>query len=117
LNHVEDRIQVHQGDLFGPVKNERFDLILFNPPFFRGEPREPYDRAWRSPDVAERFAVDLSRHLTANGQALVVLSSKGDSPAFLQAFRANDLAIEPMAERDVLSEILTVYRLTSGQIR
>ena len=28
--------------------DERFDLILFNPPFLRGTPRSDRDRAWRS---------------------------------------------------------------------
>ena len=39
LNHVEARIEVRQGDLFAPVARERFDLVLFNPPFFVGAQR------------------------------------------------------------------------------
>src|SRR5262245_44005247 len=31
LNHVEDRIDAREGDLFAPTPAERFDLILFNP--------------------------------------------------------------------------------------
>lgn len=115
LNHVENRIQVREGDLFEPVKNECFDLVLFNPPFFCGEPQDPYERAWRSQDVVERFAAALPRHLRKNGRALVVFSSKGDGDAFLQAFRANGLNIETVAQTDVFSEVLTVYRLTIGQ--
>jgi hypothetical protein len=33
LNYVEARIEVRRGDLFAPVARERFDLVLFNPPF------------------------------------------------------------------------------------
>ncbi len=63
LNHLEHKIDVRHGDLFGPVSGERFDLILFNPPFLRGAPRDDRDSAWRSNDVAERFAAGLGAHL------------------------------------------------------
>jgi len=34
------------GDLFAPVAGERFDRILFNPPFHFGEPRTEAERAY-----------------------------------------------------------------------
>jgi methylase of polypeptide subunit release factors len=70
LNHREERIEVRHGDLFTPVREERFDLILFNPPFLRGIPRDDRDRAWRSNDVAERFAAGLGAHLNPGGFAM-----------------------------------------------
>ena len=36
LNRVDDRVEVRRGDLFEPVHGERFDLVLFNPPFYAG---------------------------------------------------------------------------------
>ncbi|MDI3339978.1 MAG: methyltransferase domain-containing protein [Sphaerobacter sp.] len=115
-NGVQDRIDVRQGDLFGPVAGERFDLVLFNPPFYRGIPRDEFDRAWRSPDVAERFAAELASHLTEGGCALVVLSSDGDAPGFLHAAADAGLAIEVVAERDLINEVLRIYRLTAAVI-
>src|SRR6185312_16852143 len=56
MNHLEHKIDVRHGDLFAPVAGERFDLVLFNPPFLLGTPRDDRDRAWRSNDVPERFA-------------------------------------------------------------
>ncbi|HLZ08833.1 MAG TPA: class I SAM-dependent methyltransferase, partial [Chloroflexota bacterium] len=53
---LSGRIDVREGDLFQPVEGEKFDVILFNPPYYRGEPRDAFDRAWRSHDVVERFA-------------------------------------------------------------
>lgn len=78
LNEVEARIEVRQGDLFEPVQGETFDVVLFNPPFFRGVPRSDLERAFWSNDVMERFAAGLKDHLTPAGHALVVLSSDGD---------------------------------------
>jgi len=42
LNGLDDRIHVLEGDLFDPLPgNARFDLVAFNPPFFRGTRRIP----------------------------------------------------------------------------
>ena len=113
LHQLEDRIEVRQGDLFGPVEGERFDTVLFNPPFFRGKPKDRLDRAFRSQDVATRFAEGLTEHLAPGGSALVVLSSNGELDAFLDEFASHALAIELVAEQDVVNEVLKLYRLTA----
>lgn len=111
LHHQEGRIDVRAGDLFAPVRGEHFDLVLFNPPYFRGQPRDPLDHAWRSLDVPERFAAGLAAHLAPGGSALVVLSTNGDAAGFLRACRANDLSVEVIARCDYLSETLALLRL------
>jgi HemK-related putative methylase len=111
LNHSEQRIEVRHGDLFAPVANERFDLILFNPPFLRGTPRDDRDRAWRSTDVAERFAAELRTHLKPGGCALVLLSTFGKASLFLEQFRQQGLATSLFAERGFLNERLAIFRL------
>ena len=109
LNRLEDRIEVRQGDLFGPVEGERFDLILFNPPFFRGEPKGLFDLAWRSPDVMERFAAGLPDALTEEGRALILLSTDGDPEGMLKALGTQGLKVEPAVRRDFGNEVMTIY--------
>ena len=112
LNQVERHVEVRCGDLFAPLgPEERFDVVLFNPPYYRGRPRDQLDQAWRSPDVLDRFACQLPRVLAPSGYALVVLSSDGEQAAFLNAFRANGLGYEIVTRRDLLNETLTVYRV------
>jgi HemK-related putative methylase len=111
LNNLDHKIDVRHGDLFGPVRGERFDLVLFNPPFLRGVPSDHRDRAWRSSDVAERFAADLARHLKPGGCALVVLSTFGDGRAFLREFHNQGFEIAVQAERRFINERLTLFRL------
>lgn len=113
LNRVEDRVDVRLGDLFAPVAGERFDAVLFNPPYYRGTPRDLQDHAWRSPDVVVRFARGLRDHLAPGGTALVILSTDGEADAFLAAFRAERFTPEIVARRDLLNEVLTIYRLRS----
>jgi release factor glutamine methyltransferase len=111
LNGVEATVAVRQGDLFGPVRGEQFDLILFNPPFLRGSPRDDRDMAWRSSDVAERFAEGLVAHLKPMGSALVLLSTFGNGGHFLKEFSKRGLQISALAERRFVNERLTVFRL------
>jgi HemK-related putative methylase len=111
LNGVEGKIEVRQGDLFVPVADERFDLIVFNPPFLRGAAQDDRDRAWRSPDVAERFAAGLRAHLKPGGCALVVLSTFGHARHFLEEFSRQSLHTETLAERRFVNERLIVFRI------
>lgn len=111
LNHFEDRIEARLGDLFEPVRAERFDLILFNPPFYRGRPRDSLDQAWRGEAVFERFAAGLDRHLAAMGQALVVLSSDGKPQALLDELERNGFAVGVLSQADLTNEVITVYRV------
>jgi release factor glutamine methyltransferase len=111
LNDVEHKIDLRHGDLFAPVLDERFDLILFNPPFVQGPPRDDRDRAWRSNDVAERFAAGLAAHLKPAGSALVLLSTFGDGYVFLEEFRKQNFEVSVLAERRFVNERLTIFRL------
>jgi HemK-related putative methylase len=112
LNHCEDRVDVIQGDLFAPVAGRRFDVVLFNPPFLHGTPADDADRAWRSTDVAPRFAAGLRNHLQPSGFALVLLSSFGAAAAFVDQFRRHGFDIAVAGERDFVNERLTLLKLT-----
>lgn len=111
-HHLEQRIEGRVGDLFEPVRGERFDAILFNPPYYRGQPRDLSDAAWRSPDVFDRFLRELPAHLTPDGRALVVLSSDGDIAGALGS--AAHLVVRVVRERDFGNETLTVYELRAA---
>jgi len=115
LNDLEHKIEVRQGDLFEPVRGERFDLILFNPPFVQGSPKDTRDGAWRSSDVAERYAAGLRAHLKPGGTALVLLSTFGDGQVFLEEFNDQGYEIDVFAERRFVNERLTLFRLATAR--
>lgn len=112
LNHLEDRVEVLEGDLFAPVAARRFDVVLFNPPFLHGVPRDAADRAWRSTDVAERFAAQLRDHLAPGGFALVLLSSFGGAAEFQRQFQRHDFELTVVAEREYINEKLILAKLS-----
>ena len=114
LNNLEDRIEFRHGDLFAPVAAERFDLVLFNPPFHHGTPADALDQAWRGDDVIERFSAGLGSALEPGGEALIVLSTDGDWERTLSVIARNGIKPRPVATRDFGNETLTVYALTVG---
>ena len=80
LNGV--RVRALHGDLFEPVKGERFDLITANPPYVPAPPGiegESGDRAWNAGRdgraVIDRLIDQLPDHLTPDGRVLLVQSS------------------------------------------
>jgi len=107
MNRVE--VDLRQGDLFEPVRGERFEFVLFNPPFFRGEARSPFDMAWRGTDVLERFAAGLCGALTPGGRGFVLLSSDGDAAGMLEALARENIKVSVAERRHFGSEVMTIY--------
>ncbi len=109
INDAQNAVRILRGDLFAPVKGKQFDLVTFNPPFFRGEPRNQGDIGWRSTDVIERFAAGLSRVLRPNGRALIVFSSDGDESRMLSTLEQNGFTVGALTQHNFGNEVLTVY--------
>ncbi len=76
---VEDRITLYQGDLFAPLGDARYDLIITNPPYvdaedmtdippeFTHEPRMALAAGDDGMDVVRRIMDEAADHLTADG--------------------------------------------------
>ena len=79
----KSNIDVRLGDLFDPVKDEKFDLILFNTPYLPTNEDERVDdeleAAWDGGTdgrlVIDRFIKELTVHLNPGGRVQLVQSS------------------------------------------
>jgi HemK-related putative methylase len=113
LNRLEDRVTARQGDLFAPVGDERFDLILFNPPYFSGQASDLWELSWRDVNqVRARFVAEAAGHLTPGGSLLICDSDIAVDRMDL-ALAAAGFRITALRSRTVLSgEVLTVFRAT-----
>jgi HemK-related putative methylase len=112
INQLEHRVEVRCGDLFAPVHGSRFDLVLFNPPFCNGAPRDAREAAWRSADLPLRFARELDTHLAPGGEALLLLSSWGDAcPRFERELRRQGFRMSVFAVHRHINEIVTLLRV------
>lgn len=111
LNGVDGKIEVREGDLFAALADERFDVVVFNPPYLPGAPRSDFERALRSEGLAERFAAGLGEHLEPGGVAWLLLSSIGDASGWLDALRRQGFAVQPHASHNMVSETLALFRV------
>jgi len=73
------RIDVRQGDLFEPINDETFDLIVFNAPYLPSE-GVPEELSWSGgiigKEILVRFLREASKYLKQDGEILVVYSDK-----------------------------------------
>ena len=79
---LEDRVTLHRGDLFGPIGNKRYDLIITNPPYVdargmaelprecRAEPKLAFDGGADGLAIVRRILKEAGRHLTPRGGLL-----------------------------------------------
>ena len=79
---LQDRVKLHRGDLFGPIGEARYDLIISNPPYVdaegmaglprecRAEPKLAFDGGPDGLDLVRRILDQAGRHLTPDGGLL-----------------------------------------------
>jgi len=97
LNGV--RVRALRGDLFAPVRGERFDAIVSNPPYLPAEedgvPARGQRRAWDAGRdgraILDRLCAEAPAYLNAGGVMLLVHSSLCDTEATLSALNAAGL--------------------------
>ena len=61
------------SDLFDALGEERWDAILFNPPFHDAAPRTPEERAWCGGEVMRRLLARAGDHLSDRGALHLVI--------------------------------------------
>jgi ribosomal protein L3 glutamine methyltransferase len=79
---LNDRVRLHRGDLFKPLGDRRYDLIISNPPYVdavgmaglprecRAEPKLAFDGGADGLDIVRRILDEASAHLTPHGGLL-----------------------------------------------
>jgi release factor glutamine methyltransferase len=100
-------VKLKQGNLFEPVKDEKFDLILFNTPYLPTEENEKFDEeinaAWDGGAdgraTIDKFLDEVKNHLNEGGRVQLVQSSLSDNEKTIQkleelGFEANITARE-----------------------
>jgi release factor glutamine methyltransferase len=107
LNGALNGTRVHalRGDVFEPVRDERFDLITANPPYVPGEDDElpgfGAARAWEGGRdgrvFVDRLATSAADHLAPGGKLLMVVSSLTGEVPTRGALRAGGLRPEVVA--------------------
>ena len=102
LNGV--RIRAVRGDLFAAVGDERFDLIVSNPPYVPGDlPARGARRAWDAGPsgrvLLDRICGGAADHLRPGGTILLVHSSVCGEERTLELLRDQGLATDVLVRR------------------
>ena len=118
INRVSDRFKAHFSDLFGSLGCERYDLVVFNPPYLPEDEDDARDglleKAWRGgrsgSEVIERFLVGVDDHLSPDGQVIIVLSSLSRPEKCVADFERHGFIVEVVEKLRLDFEELTLVR-------
>lgn len=112
LNNMENKVKILQGDLYKPVQNMKFDLIVSNPPFIPVPDSLRYPLCGKGGEdgllVLKNIFTDIGSHMTKNGTGLILGETYGDHryPFVLNLLKT-------IAERDKLD--IDVFILERSQ--
>ncbi|MHA1796890.1 MAG: HemK2/MTQ2 family protein methyltransferase [Candidatus Helarchaeota archaeon] len=117
LNGVSSKIELRQGDLFEPIHpNEKFDLILFNPPYLPSDPREKNDtltRSWSSGKdgriIIDRFLQEFPNYLRSPGRVLLIQSSLSNPNKTIEIIKEKKMKIKKIKEQKFFFERIILF--------
>lgn len=118
INGLNDRVTAVCSNLLsGLASRPLFDVIVSNPPYFAGEPRDLADRAWHSGpshrDIVALFEQARER-LAPNGRMYVLFSDRADLD-FLRALMTQaNFRSRLVGKRSILIDTFVIYELEAG---
>lgn len=89
--HLEDRVHLVEGDLFAPLKGQRYDLIIANPPYvtaeevasfppeYGAEPQMAHIAGIDGLDVTRRILAEARAHLNPDGALICEVGTGRDA--------------------------------------
>ena len=107
-------IVVKLSDLFEAVGGEKFDIIVFNPPYLPEDMPQYADRRWSGGetgrDVIDRFIDSAEKHLAPDGKVLLLVSSLTKIDKVIERLYKARFTASVVAKKKVPWEELAVIR-------
>lgn len=94
-NNLSKQISVYESDLFESLNStvdRGFDIIFFNPPYYKGNPHNNFERAFKGGpnlEVIDRFLLDAKEHLAPLGKICLIVSTDIDMDDFYIRLKNN----------------------------
>jgi release factor glutamine methyltransferase len=115
-NGFGDRVTALRSDLMSALAPDpQFDVIISNPPFFSGEPRDIADRAWvAGPGYRDIMSLFEQAHqrLKPSGAMYVLLSSDSDLHFLGQLIAKAGFRARIATAFSIVIESMNIYELT-----
>ena len=108
-----------KSDLFENIK-EKFDMVIFNPPYLPKDKREPKETALATTggkkgyELIKRFFKQVKNHLNKNGKILIVFSSLTNKAKVDQTIKENNFKFRLLEKKKIDFEELYCYLLTKS---
>jgi len=109
-------IKAIQSNLFSKIPNSnKFDLIIFNPPYLPQDNREPKDsqlakkKKKKGYELIIRFLEQTKSHLSKDGVILLLFSSLSQPDIILKKAKELDYNYQKLNEKKLFFEQLFVY--------
>ena len=116
LNNI-NTIKLEFGDLFEPIKDKKFDVILFNTPYLPTDSDDiinddlnyAFDGGLDGRKVIDRFIKEAPNHLNDKGIVQIIQSSLSDNDRTLDMFDRNGFVAEiAESEKFFFEEIVLI---------
>lgn len=114
-NGLEKKVSIVHSDLFSSLNSEdKFDVILFTPPYLKGTPKSDLDHALFDTEkkLARRFFREAGKHLRPDGYIQMVYSSFAEPEKVLAISRQSGWIHSLIAEEQTISEKFLIYKFT-----
>lgn len=107
-----------ESNLFSGIETEKFDCILFNPPYLPTAEKEKLDGGINAAfdggkdgrKTLDLFLEKASRHLFEKGRILLVQSSLNNPERTVEMLRKKSFEVETIEKRSFFFEKLFLYR-------
>jgi release factor glutamine methyltransferase len=101
-----------ESDLFSNLKNKKFDLILFNPPYVLSEEKKfiELDGGINGREVLDKFLNSFAEHLNEKGRIYFIQTNLNDLNETKKVLEGNDFKMEIIAKKKLFFEELIVVK-------
>lgn len=115
------KIKVKRSDLFSNIK-QRFDTIIFNPPYLPLDKREPEDNRLTTTggkhgyETLQRLLLEIDNHLTKKGIALILFSSLTNKEKVEEILNKIGYEFKELSKQHISFETLYVYEIKRNSL-
>jgi release factor glutamine methyltransferase len=116
INNIEFRI----SNLFEKIKpKEKFDLIIFNPPYIPSHEKDLLGRAWaggeKGREVIDKFIEQAPQHLKDGGRIMLLVSSINEPEDVARKLEKKKLSVTTTSKKKLFFEELQILKAVKKQ--
>jgi HemK-related putative methylase len=118
-NVLSKKIKFQQSVLFKNIKKQRFDTIIFNPPYLPAEPNLKditLSAGKKGFEIVEKFIKDAKGYLSDDGVILLLISSLTNQYQCEKIIRENLFEFEIISKQHIFFEDLFVYKIKKLEV-